>query len=172
MQTNDEKIIENVLIYCRVSTEEQAKNNNSIMSQENLCRDFADSKKYRVVAVYKDEGRSATNLNRPALQDMLDRCMDDKSIDGVVITETDRLARSTEGHFAIRTVLRKSGVKLIAVTQPMLDDSPEGQVVDTILAGVNQLFSQLNGRKTKRGMQTKVQVGRFPRSAPPCYLNK
>ena len=172
MQTNDEKIIENVLIYCRVSTEEQAKNNNSIMSQENLCRDFADSKKYRVVAVYKDEGRSATNLNRPALQDMLDRCMDDKSIDGVVITETDRLARSTEGHFAIRTVLRKSGVKLIAVTQPMLDDSPEGQVVDTILAGVNQLFSQLNGRKTKRGMQTKFEMGGFPGWAPVGYLNK
>ena len=68
MPTTDEKIIENVLIYCRVSTEEQAKNNNSLQTQENLCRDFADSKKYRVLEVYKDEGKSATNLNRTNFQ--------------------------------------------------------------------------------------------------------
>ena len=172
MQINNENIIKNVLIYCRVSTEEQAKNNNSIITQETLCRDFVDSKGYRIVGVYKDEGKSATNLNRPALQDMLNRCREDKSIDGILVTETDRLARSTEGHFSIKSVLRKANVKLIAVTQPMLDDSPEGQVVDTFLAGVNQFFSQLNGRKTKRGMQTKFEMGDYPGWAPVGYLNK
>src|SRR3989338_8905371 len=172
MPTTDEKIIENVLIYCRVSTEEQAKNNNSLQTQENLCRDFADSKKYRVLEVYKDEGKSATNLNRADLQDMLNRCREDKSVDAVLVQETDRLARSAQGHFTIKTILKKADVKLIAISQPMLDDSPEGNMVDTIIAGVNQFYSELNGRKTRRGMQTKFDMGDYPGWAPVGYLNK
>ena len=172
MKMEEEKKIKNVLIYCRVSTEEQAKNNNSILTQENLCREFAESKTYSVLDVYKDEGKSATNLNRAGLQDMLNRCREDKSVDAVLVQETDRLARSTQGHFTVKAILKKADVKIIAISQPMLDDSPEGNMVDTIIAGVNQFYSELNGRKTRRGMQTKFDMGDYPGWAPVGYLNK
>ena len=164
--------MEQALIYCRVSTEEQAKNNNSLLTQENFCKKFAGDNDYEVAGIYVDEGKSATNLNRPALQDMLARCQQDKSINIVIVQETDRLARNTNDHSTIKTVLKKVGVKVISVAQPMIDDSPEGNMIDTIVASVNQFQSQITGRKTKKGMQTKFDLGDYPGWAPIGYLNK
>lgn len=159
------------VIYCRVSTDEQAEQGYSLDAQEKLCRDFARRNEYEVRAVYRDEGRSGTTLDRPALQDLLARCQQEQSIKAVIIQETDRLARNTQDHLAIRAILRKAEVKLISVAQPMLDDSPEGKMVDTILASVNQFQSDINSRKTKKGLQQKFEEGWWPGWAPLGYLN-
>jgi len=164
--------IKKALIYCRVSTEEQAKKGYSLDAQENFCRKFAEENGYKVVEVYRDEGKSGTNLNRPALQNLLDRCQDDKSINAVIVQETDRLARNTKDHLTIRAILKKAGVRLISVAQPMLDDSPEGRMIDTILASVNQFYSDTNSRKTKKGLQERFNSGWWPGWAPLGYLNK
>jgi len=160
------------VIYCRVSTEEQAKEGYSLDAQKKLCSRFAKGDGYRIAGIYRDEGKSATTLNRPALQDLLAKCQQDKSIDAVVVQETDRLARNTKDHLTIRAILKKAGVKLISVAQPMLDDSPEGNMIDTILASVNQFQSDINGRKTRKSLQEKFNKGWWPGWAPLGYLNK
>lgn len=159
------------LIYCRVSTEEQAEKGYSLDVQEKLCRSFALSDGYKAVGVYRDEGKSGTSLDRPALKDLLARCQDDKSIGAVIVQETDRLARNTQDHLTIKAILRKAGVRLISVNQPMLDDSPEGKMIDTIIASVNQFQSDINSRKTKKALQAKFDSGWWPSLAPPGYRN-
>jgi len=163
--------MKNALIYCRVSTEEQAKEGYSLDAQEKFCAKFAENDDYRIVEVFRDEGKSATNLDRPALQDLLSKCQQDDSIDAVFVQETDRLARNTKDHLTIRAVLQKAGVKLISVAQPMLDDSPEGNMIDTILASVNQFQSDLNSRKTKKGLQERFDQGWWPGWVPLGYIN-
>src|ERR1700692_4712840 len=115
----------NCLIYCRVSTEEQANQGYSLDTQEKLCRDFAERQGYSVSGVYRDEGKSGTTLGRPALQDLLAQRIKGTTIQAVIVQETDRRARNTHDHLTIRALLQKAGVKLISVAQPMLDDSPE-----------------------------------------------
>lgn len=158
------------LVYCRVSTEEQAEKGYSLDTQEKLCRDFAERNGYRVAGVYRDEGKSGTTLDRPALQDVLARC-GDRSINAVIVQETDRLARNTHDHLTIRALLKKANVKLISVAQPMLDDSPEGKMIDTILASVNQFQSDLSGRKVRKALQEKFEQGWWPALAPVGYIN-
>jgi len=160
------------LIYCRVSTEEQAKEGYSLDAQEKLCSRFAKNHGYQITGINRDEGKSATTLNRPALQDLLTKCQKDKSIEAVVVQETDRLARNTKDHLAIRAILKKAGIKLISVAQPMLDDSPEGNMIDTILASVNQFQSDTNSRKTKEGLQERFDSGWWPGWSPLGYLSK
>ena len=140
----------NCLIYCRVSTEEQAEKGYSLDTQEKLCRDFAERNGYRVAGVFRDEGKSGTTLDRPALQDLLVKCTKGKSINAVIVQETDRLARNTKDHLTIKALLQKAKIKLISVAQPMLDDSPEGKMIDTILASVNQFQSDISGRKAEK----------------------
>jgi len=164
--------MEKALIYCRVSTEEQAQEGYSLDAQERFCRRFAEDNGYSTNDIYRDEGKSGTNLNRPALQDLLAKCQQDKSIKAVIVQETDRLARNTQDHLAIRAILKKVDIKLISVAQPMLDDSPEGNMVDTILASVNQFQSDINSRKTKKGLQEKFNSGWWPGWSPLGYLNK
>lgn len=159
-------------IYCRVSTEEQAEKGYSLETQEKYCRQFAQNNGYKVVAVYHDEGKSGTTLDRPALKDLLTRIQEEKSIDAVIVQETDRLARNTKDHLTIRALLQKANVKLISVAQPMLDDSPEGKMIDTIIASVNQFQSDINSRKTKKGLQEKFNSGWWPGWAPLGYINQ
>ena len=164
--------MQKALIYCRVSTEEQVKEGYSLDAQEKFCERYAKENGYRVAGIYRDEGKSGTTLERPALQDLLAKCQQDKSIGAVVVQETDRLARNTKDHLTIRAILKKAGAKLISVAQPMLDDSPEGNMIDTILASVNQFQSDINSRKTKKGLQEKFDSGWWPGWVPLGYLNK
>lgn len=161
----------NCFIYCRVSTEEQADKGYSLDAQEKLCRDFAERNGYRVANIYRDEGKSGTKLERPALTELISGCTKDGLIQAVIVQETDRLARNTKDHLTIKAVLQKAGVKVISVAQPMLDDSPEGNMIDTILASVNQFQSDINSRKTKRGLKEKFDQGWWPGWAPLGYTN-
>lgn len=164
--------MQKALVYCRVSTEEQANEGYSLDAQEKLCRKFAENNGHIIAGVFRDEGKSGTNLNRPALQDLLARCQQDKSITSVIVQETDRLARNTKDHLTIRAILKKAGIKLISVAQPMLDDSPEGMMIDTILASVNQFQSDINSRKTKKGLQEKFDSGWWPGWAPMGFISE
>jgi site-specific DNA recombinase len=107
--------LKKALIYCRVSTEEQAKEGFSLDAQEKFCRRFADDNGYKTLEVYRDEGKSGTTLDRPALQDLLAKCQKDKSINAVLVQEADRLARNTKDHLTIRAILKKADVSLISV---------------------------------------------------------
>lgn len=161
----------NCLVYCRVSTEEQAEKGYSLDTQEKLCRDFAGRSGYTVAGVYRDEGKSGTTLDRPALQDLLGKCGNGQPVSAVIVQETDRLARNTHDHLTIRALLQKAGVRLISVAQPMLDDSPEGKMIDTILASVNQFQSDISGRKVRKALQEKFDQGWWPGWAPLGYIN-
>lgn len=161
----------NCLLYARVSTEEQAQKGYSLDAQEKFCRDFAQNNGYKIVGVYRDEGKSGKTLDRPALKDALSKCQQDKSVDTLIIQETDRLARNTKDHLTVKALLQKAGVKIISVAQPMLDDSPEGKMIDTILASINQFQSDINSRKTKKGLQEKFNQGWWPSRALLGYKN-
>jgi len=163
--------MQNAIIYCRVSTEEQAEKGYSLDAQEKFCRNYAKNNGLQIIKVYRDEGKSGKTLNRPALKDALAKCQKDKSIKTLIIQETDRLARNTKDHLTIKALLQKTGIKVISVAQPMLDDSPEGMMIDTILASINQFQSDINSRKTKKGLQEKFEQGWWPSRAPLGYKN-
>lgn len=160
------------LIYSRVSTEEQAQDGrHSLSAQRSLCLKLAREMGYEVLRVFEDPGKSATNMNRPGLQDMLIRCQEDGSIKAVFVQDTDRIARNTNDHLSIKAILKKAGVKLISASQPTIDETAEGQMIDTIIASVNQFQSDITSRKTKKGLEEKVRKGGWPRVAPLGYKN-
>ena len=163
------------LIYCRVSTEEQAQSDRqSLKTQLRLCEKAIDeSKAYQLAenGVYEDPGKSATNMNRPGLQDMILRVQEDKSIGAVFVQDTDRVARNVSDHLTIKAILKKHEVELISVSQPSIEDSPEGNFMDLVIAGVNQFQSQITARKTIKSMEQKFWDGGWPTHAPIGYLN-
>ena len=66
------KKVEEVALYIRVSTEEQAINGDSLRTQREALTKFALANHYHIYGIYEDDGFSATNLNRPALQRLLE----------------------------------------------------------------------------------------------------
>lgn len=163
----------NAVIYTRVSTEDQAKPNHySLDAQKRLCTKYADENQYKVVQIFEDAGKSATTIKgRPALNDMILFIQENKTIDAVIVQDTDRFARNTYDHLTIKAILQKNNVKLISISQLGIDDSPEGNVMDTMIASFNQFQSQITARKTKKGLEQKANTGWLPTIAPPGYKN-
>ena len=161
------KLMKQAFAYYRVSTEEQAQEGKSIETQQKLCRKWAADNEYRIIAEFIDEGKSATSLNRPALKDMLAKCQErDIDVTAILLQDTDRLARNTSDHFAIRAILKKADIQLISISQPMINDSPEGAFVDGIIACVNAFQSQITGRKTSKVLEQKALMGWYPGGQP------
>lgn len=164
--------MEQVIIYTRVSTEEQAQEDRySLSVQKRVCQEYADREGFKVVGIFEDPGKSATSMNRPALKAMTDYIDDNGNIYAVLVQDTDRLARNTLDHLTIRAYLKRSNCKLISISQPFIDDSPEGTMVDTVIAGFNAFQSDITGRKTKKGLEQRALSGWYPGEAPLGYLN-
>lgn len=161
-------------IYTRVSTDRQAEEGYSLDEQERSCQELAQRMGYQVLGIYREEGLSGTSINRPKFQEMLEKCSDNqgKNIQAVLVIHTDRFARNTLEHLMVKGILHKYKVKLISALQPMLDDSPEGNLLDVILAGMNEFYSKDLGRKTARALAQKYREGWWPGFAPLGYLNK
>ena len=159
------------LIYTRVSTEEQSEEGASIETQVSLCQKWAKTNNYTIADLFEDRGKSATTMNRPGLQDLLLRIQEDKTIGAVLVQDTDRLARNTLDHLTIRSLLDKNDVALISINQPQFDNSPEGKLMDTMVASFNAFQSQMTGRKVSKVLEAKARTGYYPFPAPLGYIN-
>ena len=170
-KSNSEK---GCFIYTRVSTDRQAEEGYSLDEQEKSCKELAQRLGYKVLGIYSEEGIRGTSINRPKFQEMLEKCSDNqgKNTKAVLVIHTDRFARNTLEHLMVKGILHKYNVKLISALQPMLDDSPEGNLLDVILAGMNEFYSKDLGRKTARALAQKAQEGWWPGFAPLGYINK
>ncbi|MDP3763991.1 MAG: recombinase family protein, partial [bacterium] len=58
-----------------------------------------------------------------------------------------------------------------SVSQPGITDSPEGNFMDLVIAGVNQLQSQITSRKTLKSLEQKFWDGWWPTGVAVGYLN-
>ena len=163
------------VIYLRVSTREQAENGIgkegfSIPAQREACVRHIRDEGWDLVDEYADRGESARSADRPQLQAMLARIVEDGDIDAVVIHKIDRLARNMEDHVAIRALFRKRSVELVSVTE-RLDETASGRLVEGIHALMAEFYSANLALEIKKGMSQKAKLGGWPSVAPLGYQN-
>ena len=156
--------------YARVSTKAQADEGYSIGSQKQSIREWSEKNDHNLVRIFVDKGKSATTAERPQFKKMLDYCIY-HNVSVCIVWHTDRFARNELIHALYKRELLKCGVKLISVTQPMIDTTPEGYLLDGVLANLNAYYSRDLGRKTKKGMMRKWESGWYPGPAPLGYKN-
>jgi site-specific DNA recombinase len=158
------------IIYCRVSTDEQAKEGLSIESQENTCRRKAEEEGYSILEVIKDEGKSGKDIHRKGMRQVLN-LVGEESINAVYLVNTDRLSRNVADHIYLTSEFRKHSVILRSINQPIVDNSATSITMDLMMATMNQ-FQRLNtAEKVKSTMYEKARAGYYPSLAPVGYKN-
>ncbi len=163
--------VPSIVYYKRVSTRAQAESGYSLQVQEDLATKLEEEGKWRILRIFEDRGKSARDLNRPELEELLDFCDENQNIlDAVVVQDTSRLSRNVHDHIEIKTFLQKRAIKMVSLDGNN-DETDEGQFVDIIIAGINELESKRTGRKTKRIMKAMFEEGLKPGAAPLGYLN-
>ena len=86
----------NAAIYCRVSTEDQAREGYSLPEQQEKLKDLCKYRDYNIYDIYEDAGISAKDMeHRPQFQKMLESVRDGK-VDVIVAYKLDRLTRSVK----------------------------------------------------------------------------
>lgn len=164
--------MEKAVIYARVSSEEQAKHGFSIENQKKVCIDFAKKQGYYVAKVFVDEGKSAKNLDRPEIQELMTYCGKKKNnIKALVIWRLDRISRNTtDYHGVLRPLFERKGIKLLSATEANVD-TIEGDLMRNIGMSFAEYERKIIGFRTIAGLRQKASQGEYPHQAPIGYKN-
>ena len=145
------------VLYCRYSCDRQ--NEQSIDGQIRVCSEFAERNNIKIVGTYIDKAMSGTNDNRDDFQRML-RDSDRKQWQYVIVYKLDRFSRNKYEMAIHRKHLKDNGVKILSAMEN-IPDSPEGILLESLLEGMNQYYSEELSQKTKRGLNESRLKGNF-----------
>jgi site-specific DNA recombinase len=146
-------------IYVRVSTDEQAKHGFSLEAQQESCMSYIKSFNHELFKVYIDDGYSAKNMNRPALQDMLDDIRN-KRIEIIVLWRLDRLTRKArDGLEMVDEIFNKYGVSFATITERHDLTTAQGRWMFTVSLANAQNERELIGERVTFGQEKKAQKG-------------
>lgn len=91
-------------------------------------------------------------------------------VNAVIVHKIDRLARDIYDYSFIKAYLKRHGVRLVSVAEP-LDESPVGHLLEHIMAAMAEFYSANLSEETKKGMRMAFEEGGWPECAPRGYLN-
>lgn len=149
------KKVEEVALYVRVSTEEQALNGDSLRTQKEELTKYALSNHFHIIGIYEDDGFSATNLKRPALQRMLEDVRQGK-ISRILITKLDRLSRGVRNYYKILDVLDENDVYWTTVFEKYDSSTANGRLHINIMLSVAENESAQTSERIRSVFRTKV----------------
>lgn len=141
IQTNHKGVL-----YARYSSDNQR--SESIDAQVRAMKEYCKRKNIEIVDIYVDEAKSATTDKRPAFQQMI-ADSSKRIFDAVIVHKLDRFARNRYDSAFYKRELKKNGVNLYSVLEN-LDDSPESIILESVLEGMSEYYSQNLSRETKK----------------------
>jgi site-specific DNA recombinase len=161
--------MKNVIVYCRVSSREQAEKGLSLITQEKQCRNFARKKSLNLIKVFIEEGESAKTTERTELQKLLKFvALNKDTIDTLIVCRIDRLSRDVANYQAMRVLLKSYGVSIHSLDE-VLEDTPTGRMFETFIAAKAQCENEISGERTRKGTMEALEQGRWVYAAPYGY---
>lgn len=158
----------NGIIYCRVSSIEQV-DGTSLDTQKAACLAYCQTNNITVDRVFIEQGESAKTTDRTQFIQAIDYCKLAKGqLNYFIVWKLDRFARHTTDHFKVKALLSNYGVALQSVTESIGDD-PQGNLMETILAGFAQFDNDIRALRSRNGMQEKLRRGIWVWGAPYGY---
>ena len=152
----------NAAIYCRVSTEDQAREGYSLPEQQEKLKYLCKYREYNIYEVYEDAGISAKDMeHRPQFQKMLESVRDRK-VDVIVAYKLDRLTRSVRDLEILISELEKYNCSLECAMDDINTSTANGRFFVRMLTVLSQLEIERVSERTKFGMVGAIKDGHIP----------
>lgn len=150
-------------IYTRKSSEEGLEQAfNSLDAQREACESFIKSQQHEgwstLPTQYNDGGFSGGNIERPALQTLIDDIKSDK-INVVVVYKVDRLSRSLADFVKIIELFDQNDVSFVSVTQQFNTSSSMGRLTLNVLLSFAQFEREVTGERIRDKIAASKQKG-------------
>ena len=144
--------------YIRVSTEEQAAHGISLDAQRAKIEAYALLKDLELVDIIEDAGKSAKDLKRPGVQQVLEKARR-KEIDAIIIVKLDRMFRCTVDALNTAQDFDRRGVALHSIHESLDTQSAMGKFFFTLTAALAEMERGLIGERTKTALARKKERG-------------
>lgn len=151
------------VLYCRVSTAEQAESGAGLAAQEAALRAEAERRGWAVAAVLRDAGLSGSTLDRPALQEAL--CLLRTGQAGVLAaSKLDRFGRSVSDVAGLLDRARKEQWALVALDVGVDTGTLSGRALAQMLGVFAEMERGFIGQRTRDALAIRraegVRLGR------------
>ncbi len=148
-----------VVLYARVSTDEQARSGYSLAQQLEALRSYAESEGYEVLEEVVDPGQSGASLARPGMDRVRD-LVATKGVSVVLVQDRDRFAREPAYHYLLKKEFEEHRTKIRALNDRG-DESPEGELTDGIIDQIAKFERAKTAERTRRGKLRKAREGKI-----------
>lgn len=148
--------------YCRVSTQMQARDGNSLKAQEKALKENGAQE------IYSDTYTGAKG-HRPELDRLLGKMQEG---DKLIITKLDRIARSaSQGIETVQSLLDK-GITVHVLNMGLLDNTPTGKLVRNIMLAFAEFERDMIVERTREGKAIAKKQPDFREGRPRLYGKK
>jgi len=135
--------------YCRVSTEEQKKEGQSLEMQEEMIKSQAKKKGWDLAAVIKDAGYSGSNMKRPGLAELL-LMAEQGEMNFVIVYKLDRLSRNLFDQLKmVYDIFETKDIKVISISEDFDTATAQGRVFMNLIGSFAQYERDLIAERAK-----------------------
>jgi site-specific DNA recombinase len=164
-------MIKNVILYVRVSTDEQANRGFSLRDQEQKLVDYCKINHLNIVSIYRED-HSAKTFNRPEFKKMMDFCKKNKNhVDQILFVKWDRFSRNTHESYQKIYEFELLGISVNAIEQSMDTSIPEQKLMLAVYLSIPEVENHRRALNVTAGMRRSLKEGRYIGAAPLGYSN-
>ena len=152
-------------LYARVSTDIQAEvKNGSLDTQIDRLQKYVELKdttpeeEWQAVAIYREEGKSGKNLDRPEFKRMV-QDIEHGKINAVLCTKIDRVSRSSIDFYHFHEFLEQYEATFISLQENWDTSTAIGRFALKISLATAELERERTSERTKEKMQWRAEKG-------------
>lgn len=155
--------------YCRVSSESEDKQMNSVESQKRELLNYAKKYDMNIVDILCERG-SAYKTGRKKFNKMLER-LENGEADGIFVFHLNRVARNSYDGGRVIYMMDEGIIKQIRTKEKTYTNCSDDKFLMQIHFAMNKKSSDDNSAFVKKDIITKLEKSEFPGRAPLGYLN-
>ena len=156
-----------VALYARVSSDKQAEKDLSIPAQLRALRNYAVTAGHTVIREFVDVAETGRTSDRPSFREMIGLSrLKQPPFEAILVWKLSRFARNREDSIIYKSLLRKRGIQVTSISEP-IDDSPSGRMLEGMIEVIDEFYSANLAEEVKRGMRENAMRGYFSGGKPP-----
>lgn len=157
-------------VYVRVSSDEQALHGQSLDEQESTLKHYCEAMDWKIVDIYREDGKSGKDLERPAYKRMMQDARAGQ-INTILIKKIDRLTRSLLDFERILIEYENLGLDVISKEERFETRNPLSAAFIRIIMVFAQLEREQIAKRTADVVHYKRSQGLPTGGTPPLGYN-
>lgn len=157
--------------YLRVSGDEQADRGLPIAGQREAIERYAAAHGVTITRWFVDEARPGSNDHRDAFQAMMRSAQTTPTpVNAVILWSWSRFARSVDDAHYWKALLRRRGVEVVSLAEPIPDNLPPGMeyVLESVIHWSDARRLDEISHDSRRGQQALARLGFIPSGGVPA----